>query len=278
MSDASENNVSPELAAMPADELRVLAESLGLEPARFGAPLRLVLAVQERQAAIAGMDREAMLDVIRWGRRPVSQTADNPTIAREIVCIKSMRFEGLSPRGLAVLAVLRGVEAAPDATPDQLIRKLKKQEGLFAKLARKKRRWLGSIVSNMLGGGESGEEEYKFVPPADGTGEPAPPGTMDVSRTGTLKDEIEEAGLLGGLAGRIKRTADSYLKEKLDEIERRIDKKLDDIDGRLAEWRDKEVANRLRIIKITLWASLIVAGISLIYSFVKVYIMPLFVH
>ncbi|MGA2497291.1 MAG: hypothetical protein ABSH20_06100 [Tepidisphaeraceae bacterium] len=278
MSDASDNPVSPELAAMPADELRLLAESIGLEPARFGAPLRLVLAVQQRQAAIAAMDREAMLEVIRWGRRPVSRTADNLTIAREIVCIKSMRFDGLSPRGLAVLATLRGVEFEPSAAPEELIRGLRKQEGLFAKLARKKRRWLGSIVSNMLGGGETDEEEYKFVPPADATGEPAPPGTMEVSHAATLKDEIEEAGLLGGLAGRIKRTADSYLKEKLDEIETRIDKKLDDIDHRLAEWRDKEVANRLRIIKITLWASLIVAGISLIYSFVKVYIVPLFAH
>jgi hypothetical protein len=39
----------------------------------------------------------------------------------------------------------------------------------------------------------------------------------------------------------------------------------------LAEWRDKEVANRIRIIKITLWASVIVAIISLIYAYLKVY-------
>jgi hypothetical protein len=38
------------------------------------------------------------------------------------------------------------------------------------------------------------------------------------------------------------------------------------------------VVNRLRIIKITLWASLIVAGISLAYSFIKVYIVPVFTH
>ena len=42
------------------------------------------------------------------------------------------------------------------------------------------------------------------------------------------------------------------------------------IDRRLAEWRDKEIANRLRILKITLWASVIVASLSLIYSYVKV--------
>ena len=41
---------------------------------------------------------------------------------------------------------------------------------------------------------------------------------------------------------------------------------------RLAEWRDKEIANRIRILKITLWASVIVGAFSLIYSYVKVYL------
>lgn len=278
MPETPEPTLSPELAAMPADELRLLAESIGLEAGRYGTPLRLALAVQQQRNLINAMDRETMMEVIRWGRRPVSQMADNQAVAQEIVHIKSMRFDGLSPQALAVLAVLRGVEFDPSDTPDMLIRKLKKQEGWMAKLARKKRRWLGSIVSNMLGEGEKSEEEPRAAAPPDATGRPVPPGSIDISRTGTLEDEIEEAGLLGGLAGRIKRTADSYLKEKLDEIETRIDKKLDDIDRRLAEWRDKEVANRLRIIKITLWASIIVAGISLIYAFIKVYIVPLFVH
>jgi len=41
---------------------------------------------------------------------------------------------------------------------------------------------------------------------------------------------------------------------------------LDEINRRLAEWRDKEIANRIRILKITLCASVIVAVVSLIYS------------
>ena len=89
---------------------------------------------------------------------------------------------------------------------------------------------------------------------------------------GTIKDEIEESGLFGGIAGRIKKSADAYVNQKLDEIESRIDRKLDEIDRRLAEWRDKEIANRLRILKITLWASVIVGALSLIYSYVKVYL------
>ena len=90
----------------------------------------------------------------------------------------------------------------------------------------------------------------------------------------TIKEDIEEAGLVGGITNRIKKTADAYLNQKLDEIEGRIDRKLDEIDRRLAEWRDKEIANRIRILKITLWASVIVAIVSLIYS----YVMEVFVR
>ena len=89
-----------------------------------------------------------------------------------------------------------------------------------------------------------------------------------------LYRQIEESGLFGGIAARVKKTADSYINQKLDEIEARIDRKLDEIDRRLAEWRDKEIANRIRILKITLWASVIVAVVSLIYSYIKVYIVP----
>jgi hypothetical protein len=78
--------------------------------------------------------------------------------------------------------------------------------------------------------------------------------------------------LIGGIAGRIKKSADSYVNQKLDEIEARIDRKLDEIDRRLAEWRDKEIANRIRILKITLWASVIVSLVSLIYFYIKLYI------
>ena len=47
--------------------------------------------------------------------------------------------------------------------------------------------------------------------------------------------------------------------------------KLDEIDRRLAEWRDKEIANRIRILKITIWASVIVAVCSLIYTYIDVH-------
>jgi hypothetical protein len=171
---------------------------------------------------------------------------------------------------------MRDVKVRGDEDEAELTRKLKKQEGLFRKLNRKRRAWIGSIVSNMIGGDES-DSDYQFLPPQQpgATGGHAPSAP---SRDGTIRDEIEDSGLIGGLASRVKKSADVFLNQKLDEIEARIDKKLDEIDNRLAEWRDKEVANRIRILKVTLWASVIVAGLSLIYSWVQVNFVDLKPH
>ncbi len=128
---------------------------------------------------------------------------------------------------------------------------------------------LGSLVSKIVGENTGGD--YKFLPPTNApnsSGESRP--IITAPAPATIKEEIEDAGLFGGIAGRIKKSADSYVNQKLDEIESRIDRKLDEIDRRLGEWRDKEIANRIRILKITLWASVVVGTISLIYSYVVV--------
>lgn len=270
-----------QLADLPREELDHLAEDFGLDPTKFKTRQHLVAALHDRRQMIAGLDREAMLDVIRWGRRPIALNASNEQIAQEIARITSMRFHGLSQRGLVVLARMRGIEAHADDPIPELVRMLKKQEGLFAKLARKRRAMMGSIVANMIGEAEPGAgEEYQYLPqgqaPAErsaansgqrtATAAPPPPQSP-----ASLKRDIEESGLFGGISNRIKKTADNYLNQKLDEVEARIDRKLDEIDRRLAEWRDKEVANRIRILKITLWLSVIVGAFSLIYSYIKVY-------
>ena len=110
---------------------------------------------------------------------------------------------------------------------------------------------MGKIVAKLIG-------DVEEAPSAPG----APNG-------GSIKEHIEERGLVGGLAGKLRGAADDYVAVKLDEIEQRIDRKLDQIDRRLAEWRDREIANRLRIIKITLAASVIVALISVLYAWLK---------
>jgi hypothetical protein len=210
------------------------------------------------------MDRDAMLDVVRWGRRPVAVNASKEQIAMEIVRIRSMRFSGLSHRGLIVLATLRNIRMTGTEPVPVLVRKLKRQEGFFSKLNRKRRSFLGSMIANMIG--EEIQTDYQFLPPAQ--------GGSAASSAATIKHEIEDSGLIGGIASRVKKSADSYLNQKLDEIEARIDRKLDEIDRRLAEWRDKEIANRIRILKITLWASVIVSLISLIYMYVQAYVWP----
>ncbi|WP_428938499.1 hypothetical protein [Fontivita pretiosa] len=271
-----------QLQELPRDELQNLAEDLGLDHTRYRSQQDLAAAIYERRQMIAAMDREALLDVVRWGRRPVPANASKEQLAVEISRIKSMRFEGLSHRGLVALAVMRGVELRGDEDMRALIRKLKKQEGLFSRLNRKRRAWIGSIVSNMLGEDQAQSAEYQYLPPQPGAGQTTPPAhpqtpsltPVSPARETSIKQEIEESGLFGGLASRVKRHADVYLNQKLDEIEARIDRKLDEIDRRLAEWRDKEIANRIRILKITLWASVIVAIISLLYAYVKVNFFP----
>ena len=258
-----------QLSQLPKDELANLAEDLGLDPTEYRTQQHLVAAVHERRQLIAALDREAMLDVVKWGRRPVAVNADKTQIALEIARIKSMKFSGLSHRGLLALARLRSLEVKDDQTVPELVKKLKKQEGLFSKLNRKRRSMLGGLVSSIVGESQSAED-YKYLPPEGEKGQAAPPGNKSAS----LKEEIEESGLFGGISNRVKKIADQYLNQKLDEIEARIDRKLDDIDRRLAEWRDREIANRIRILKITLWASVIVGIFSLIYAYVVKYIAP----
>jgi hypothetical protein len=267
-----------QLAELPKDELDHLAEEYGLDPDAYRTRQHLVTAIHERRQMIAAMDRDAMLDVIKWARRPVTFNASKEQIAQEIARCRSMKFAGLSQRGLVVLAAMRGLPVSMQDPVPLLIRKLKKQEGLFSKLNRKRRAMIGSLVSKMVGD-DASASDYQFLPPQGDAGEGAARGPGAASgrvmpppqSPGTIKDEIEESGLFGGIAGRIKKSADAYVNQKLDEIESRIDRKLDEIDRRLAEWRDKEIANRIRILKITLWASVIVGLFSLIYAYIKVY-------
>jgi hypothetical protein len=252
---------SKQLHELPKDELDHLAEDYGLDPRESKSRQHLVAAIHDRRQLIAALDRPAMLDVIRWGRRPVTENATNEQLAQEIFRIKSMQFAGLSQRGLMTLAQLRGIACNAQEDVPHLIRKLKKQEGFFTRMNRKRRAVLGSMVSNMLGESES-TGEYQFLPPSESDPQAPPP-------TPSIKQEIEESGLFGGITSRLKRSADEYLNQKLDEIEARIDRKLDEIDRRLGEWRDKEIANRIRILKITLWASVIVGAFSLVYSYMK---------
>jgi hypothetical protein len=258
--------LNPQIAAMPREELERLLSDFGVDPSGLKTRHHLLAALAERKQLIAGMDRDALVDVLRWAKKDVSASATLEQLAVEVARLKTMRFEGLGRRGLLCLAQLRGVKARPDASEAWLIRQMKRQENFFARLNRKRRAWIAGLVSGALG-----ESDAADPAPAAVESERAPDVQPPAPRPATIKDDIEEGGLFGGIASRVKRTADSYLNQKLDEIEARIDRKLDEIDRRMAEWRDKEIANRLRILKITLWASVVVAAFSLLYLYVKVY-------
>ncbi|HEY8748844.1 MAG TPA: hypothetical protein VIM11_12765, partial [Tepidisphaeraceae bacterium] len=147
-----------QLSEMPRDELDHLAEEFGLDPTSFKSRQALVAAIHDRRHLIASMDRDAMLDIVRWGRRPVTSSASKEQIAHEISRIRSMRFAGLSQPGLVTLAKLRGLDARDDDPVPVLVRKLKKKEGFLSRINRKRRAMLGSLIARIIG--EEGPSDY----------------------------------------------------------------------------------------------------------------------
>jgi hypothetical protein len=258
-----------QLGDLPIEELRTIAEEFGIDAREIADKAELIAAIHKRRQLIASLDRSAMIDVVHWAGKTPAVGAVNEQLAIEIVQCKSMRFTGLSDRGLLTLALLRGCNLDGVKSRDELIKQLKKQEGLFTKWKRKTRGWVGKRIGHMIGDESTSgtTAEPAVVHP---TGAPVSPKPAEGPRQQALREEIEEAGFFGGIANRVKRQADSYVNQKLDEIEARIDRKLDEIDRRLAEWRDKEIANRIRILKITLWVSVVVAVVSLLYTYIQV--------
>lgn len=256
----SSNNAQPktpytpeQLGELSEADLAALADQLGLPVDGYPASAELIEMILARQKLVSQLDRLVLVELMQWGHCPVRSTEGTAELAGKVSQIRKMRFSGLSDRALRALALLRGLEVDPQADTDTLTHMLKRRETVVGKLARKRRRLIGRLVTKLIGEDEDrGEDESSAR-----------------QRQPSLKDRIEDRGLVGGLADRLRGAADDYVALKLDEIERRIDRKLDDIDRRLAEWRDREIANRLRIIKITLVVSVVVASISALMALLK---------
>lgn len=247
---------------LPRDELLVYGQELGLRLDPKLHQAELVRRVRSRQLLLRELDHDALLDIVVWARRPVRKSASKEALAREIAQIKKVNTDSLSRRGLIALARLRGVPLQGEE-PDDIIReRIRSAEPLWDRVERTRRRVVGSVISKLVNGGRE-DERYRFLP------EEADKQERDDS---SLRDQIVDEGVVGGIARRLRGAADSYVHEKLDEIELRIDRKLEEIDRKLAEWRDREIANRLKIIRITLVASVLVALLSLGYHFVKAYL------
>ena len=249
---ADRDSSSVSLSELPRDELLSYGRGLGLTFEDTTTEGELLRRIRERQELLVELDRDAMLDVVVWARRPVRQSASKEELAGHIAQISRGDFAGLSHRGLLALVRLRGLEASPEMGRETLETALKKSEGLWRKIRRKRRSlvgsWLAKVVHEIS---NERTDEYRFLPEETGD---------------SLKTHIEEEGMVGGIARKLRGVADDYVHEKLDEIEARIDRKLDEIDKRLGEWRDREISNRLKILKITLIVSIIVALLGLGYD------------
>src|SRR5262245_34196863 len=122
---------SSSLSDMPEDELRHYASELGLVIPRTAAAGELIRVVRERQELLLALDRDAMLDVVVWARRPVRQSASKEALAREIATVNRGGYEVLSMRGLRVLAALRGVAVKPTDSEKAIASRLRGHEGLW---------------------------------------------------------------------------------------------------------------------------------------------------
>jgi hypothetical protein len=256
MSDASAGP-TPSLSELPHDELLGYGRDLGLDLTSDQPQGEVLRLVRQRQELLLELDREAMLEVVVWARRPVRRSASKEVLARQIAQVPVTGLESLSSRGLDALARLRGVAPEKGETRARLERRLRKTEGWRARLRRARRALAGRVIAQAVE--QDSKAEYRFLPEDEGL---------------TLRQQIETEGVVGGIARKLRGYADDYVREKLDDIELRIDHKLDEIDQRLGEWRDREVGNRLRILKLTLIFSILVALISLGYDCVSTRLGP----
>ena len=245
---------SASLSDLPLDELTSYAQDLGLAVEPGVAQGELLRLIRDRQELLLGLSHEALLDVVMWARLPVRRSASKEALAKQIATIVRTRYEGLSERGLVALARLNGLDADDREPRAAVERRLRRQGGLWARVRRKRRAVVGAMIGKLLDGGDA-SGAYHFLP-EDVAGE-------------RLKDAVRDVGVVEGIAQKLRGAADHYIEQKLDEIEYRIDAKLDEIDRRLGEWRDQEIKNRLRIIKITLISAIVVAGLSLGYDYLK---------
>lgn len=249
------------LEKLPHDELLRHGRDLGLELSDDLPSSEVVRRVAARRRLIAELDREGLMEIIRWARRSVADVATKELIVREIRSIDKTNYDALSRRGLETLARLRNVEVRESDSAESVIQRLQQGDGFWARLDRKRRRVVGSWLARMIDGeradSSAATEVNSAVPP------------IESASKQSLKRQIEDLGVVGGIAQRLRGAADDYIKVKLDEIEARIDLKLNEIDLRLAEWRDREVANRLKILRITLGFTVLVAILSLAYNFAK---------
>jgi hypothetical protein len=237
-----------------AAQLRAELDALGGSAPPEADRLQLEGLLQARLAVLEGIDRGALLDLAAWsGLSPAQASAANVDLVRQILRSSPGRIEELSLRGLRALGRIREIPGAEEMSREELERRLRPEEGFWAQVRRRRRQLVGSLLERALAGTEGPEPGPKPHPPTEES----------------LRKRIERQGVVTGIAQSLRGAADEYIAQKLDEIEQRIDAKLAEIEARLEEWRDREIATRLRLLKITLLFAIVVALISVGYDAVR---------
>lgn len=247
------------------DQLLDEALRLGLSvpPAATTDELSALIAV--RRETLERIDRAALRELAQHARADLPPDADVESMARLAAGFEASTLDGLSPAALEALAVLRGITVEADLDRAALVRRLRGGGGGFWEAVRRgRRRMVARLVSGLLD-----ESPAKSAAPTARDAARIAGQTGAAEARKTLRDDIESLGVVGGLATRLRGAADLYIQAKLDEIERRIDQKLNQIDHQLAEWRDRELSHRLRILRVTLAFSVLVALVSLGYNYMK---------
>lgn len=142
-----------------------------------------------------------------------------------------------------------------------------RRPGIWDRLAARGREFVAGAVARMVAPAEP--------PPAPGddAGPSADAGREPAERA------ARRIGMLHSVAERLRGAADSFVTAKLDEIEARVDVKLDEIEqmidrkitalnDQLTELRDRELRHRLRLLRVTLIFTVVVALLSLGYKFI----------
>ncbi|HRX85323.1 MAG TPA: hypothetical protein P5572_09925 [Phycisphaerae bacterium] len=196
------------------------------------------------------IDRGALHDLAAWAGVAVSGSETDAELFARVQASDPAPFEELSTRGLRLLAQLRGLPEAEHADRDEIMRALKRARGWRGAWREQRRRVVGTLLSRAL----------------PNVSAPGPSGAVADEDAERLRRRIQREGVVAGIAGELRGAADDYIAHKLDEIEARVDRKLAEIDAKLSAWREREIAARVRVLKLTLIVTILVAVISLGYD------------
>ena len=134
-----------------------------------------------RKQQIEGLDWGALIDIVSWAKHSVPSRPDKLAVAQIILARKQGHYQGLSHRGLTALAVLRNVRFKETDTAKKLIARLQRTEGIWGYALRKRDKWLGSMISDLLDA-EPGIQEAQQ--------------SAQASERVSLREHIEEKSLM----------------------------------------------------------------------------------